>query len=313
MKARNKNQPLKLLLATSLQDDDYLWVAVERLQKRLGASVHIVNIVEISPWLSIHNDRFQDVDQLIKAVTDTAQDEILRRKGDLGENVTFETCLGDEVDEIIRVAVEKDMDAIVCGYHVQSGFIPAGFSTALSLMGHSPIPTLVIPKDCERCFAHESFKMLVADDLVADSSIEIDGAVDWATMLGNCQVNHLHIDDYTADFKSKMMAQVVEKEPQFKAQLKALRGELLKKMEDRGPYHTPALEASGGKYTYQLAEGEVFEELEKVNGEFDPDIVVFGRHKTVHRKPFHFGSVNFRYMMALKKPVLLFPRVEPQT
>ena len=62
-----------------------------------------------------------------------------------------------------------------------------------------------------------------------------------------------------------------------------------------------------GLFTYEsrVVVGDVFEGITSTEEDYSPDIVAFGRHKTLHRRPLGIGRVPFHAMLNLAVPILV--------
>jgi hypothetical protein len=67
------------------------------------------------------------------------------------------------------------------------------------------------------------------------------------------------------------------------------------------------VEENGGSYSAKVYFGEVTEQLARCVDEIKPDVVIFGRHELVHRKPFGIGKLPFYSMLNVGTPLIVAP------
>jgi hypothetical protein len=82
-----------------------------------------------------------------------------------------------------------------------------------------------------------------------------------------------------------------------------------RRVEERFAPYLEYLEASTGKYTADVVAGSARSQLSWVSQEFEPDLLVFGRHAALHHKPFALGRMPYREMLRLQRPMIVVPNI----
>ncbi len=287
-----------------------------------GKKLCLLHVVE--PWAEHpHSKVFGEVDNLwnvTQAVETNARELALSRLGEVALAVPPEIAVkkvvvgGKSVDMIC-----KEVESIgtclllVGGRHGNMKLLP-GLSTALSLMVASPVPLLVI--DTAKDFKYETkgMRFLLSDDLSEQSETAVEFTFDLAAALRNSEIHHVHVNGLSFDSLEAGLhtAAATSHTPlNSSASIDDVYNALLhsidKKMNARTLDQKDYLEAAGGTYVSQVTTGNVTEEIQKVAERVKPDITVFGRHHTLHTKPFFIGRVPFRSMLAQSGPILIVP------
>lgn len=217
---------------------------------------------------------------------------------------------GRAVPSLIAEARRSDSSLILVSTETHGRSpLPGGWSTALGLIKAAPLPVLVADHESDVDLAGP-LRMLVADDFTEACRSNIHNGVDLATRLGQCHVNHVHVHELPVGEFKKVYQSVWPGRKQAEEEWDRVHDDFLKKMEERAPLHTDRLEDSGGRYTCELECGEVEVGLDWISGRFEPDLMVFGRHRTLHRRPMHVGRVPFGWLFRQKGVFLILPEEE---
>ena len=288
-----------------------------------GKKLCLLHVVE--PWADHpHSKAFGEVDNLwnvTQAVETNARELALSRLGEVALSVPPEIAVkkvvvgGKSVDMIC-----KEVESIgtclllVGGRHSSMKFLPKGLSTALSLMVASPVPLLVIDTAKEFKFDTKGMRFLLSDDLSEHSETAVEFTFDLAAALRNSEIHHVHVNGLSFESLEAGLNTAaatshtpINSSASIDDVYSALLNSIDKKMNARALDQKDYLEASGGSYTSQVTTGNVSEEIQKVAERVKPDITVFGRHHTLHTKPFFIGRVPFRSMLNQSGPILIVP------
>lgn len=306
--------------------------AARDLAAKAGASLHLVAVLEdnavdvtaASPWIpSFH---WQDM-QLERLVEDTCALALANMKKQLAalQNGFQGSCkLSTEVvraeyaaSGILKEAAAQNASLIVLGAGVKADkYFTRGYSTPLTVMSESPIPVLVIGRNCERDFSKSRLRLLLADDLREQSASAMASALDWAASLqGGADVQQVHIEELSEQQMRRVLAQTI---PELRTtadhnklaedMIKALENSFLERLKQRVQGAEERLQKAGGTFHFEVRRcGDVRDELERSADQFDADIVVFSRHQKIHRRPFLVGRVTYQAMLSQKRGVMVVP------
>ncbi|MCD6306554.1 MAG: universal stress protein [Deltaproteobacteria bacterium] len=178
---------LKSILCTTDFSDfsSYALPYAIRLTREYNSKLYVCHVVDITPVAGYDEAMVNWVDQQ-KAVTEYAQDQLNQLVGDQPMDVVQLVLLGHPVDEITRLAREKDIDLVVAATHGRSGLkrVVLGSVTerlmqtlACPLMSiRSPGQGLELPSDQEIRME----RILVGCDFSADSLLAFQYALSLA-------------------------------------------------------------------------------------------------------------------------------------
>lgn len=288
---------------------------------RTGKPLHVVHVVE--PWHTRLAGRpLEPASPLwsaARAVEHNATAIASERLSQMAARhatelkVRTHVVVGKPATEIARMALDLNAALLVVGARLgDTAPRIAGLSTALTLMETSPVPVLVADARHAPVFPEHPLKILVADDLADDTEDAIAFAAAFAAAWRGAWVHHVHVNPLdretltdalqtaTAAARTNAGSTVADV---YDAYLETQGRCLLARADDQRPY----VEAAGGTYTTELATGSVRPQISEVFAVMHPDILVFGRHRAVHREPFFFGRMPVRAMLAHGKPVLVVP------
>jgi nucleotide-binding universal stress UspA family protein len=191
---------------------------------------------------------------------------------------------GSPFEMILDTAEEKNFDLIVMGRRGMSGVERAlvGSVTA-SVIAHSDRDVLVVPKDTSL----EWKNILLPTDGSRYSDVAVDKAMELASNYGS-GITAVSIVDVTDEFYSEAPVAVEE----------LIRN--AKRFVDN-----IAKRADGISTTTLVKEGESFEVITKLAGEFHSGIIVMGSHGRTGVKRFLIGNVTEKVIGYAPCPVLV--------
>lgn len=294
------------------------------LCRATGKKLCLLHVVE--PWADHphskafggEEDHFWNVTQ---AVETNARELALARLGEVGMEIPPDISVkkvvaGGKAVETICKEVESigTCMLLVGGNFSNMRFMPKGLSSALSLMVSSPVPLMVVDTERDQSINTSQLKFLLSDDLSEKSESAVEFTFDLATALGRCEIHHVHINGMTFDsLKAGLNTAAATSHTPLNSSASvddvynALITGIESKLSSRAASLRDYLEASGGSYYSEVATGNVSDEIGKVSEEVQADVIVFGRHHTLHTKPFFIGRVPFRSMLGQRKPVIIVP------
>jgi nucleotide-binding universal stress UspA family protein len=194
-------------------------------------------------------------------------------------------------------------------------FVLKGFSTALSLISDAPVPVLVIPGGVELDMSRRGLRILLADDLRPEREDARQAAFALAAVCPESKLLHVHVNPLSEQHLVRMLERTAASHPggsgarelSSKSLYKGARDELAARLESFGSPCRQTLTESGGRYESALLEGDVVESLERKMVEWDPEIIVFGRHHLAQRRSLLPGQLPFRTMLSQKRAIMVAP------
>jgi nucleotide-binding universal stress UspA family protein len=234
---------------------------------------------------------------------------------ELETKVETSIVVGQAAQVALSDAVVSGASIIVTGAANRSHrFVPKGLSTALTLMAESPTPVLVVKEGSQLNLSGESLNIVVADDLSDNCERAVLAAFDLAVGLGDTDLHHIYANSLTM----QNFALNVEKLRELRKDdsstdisptdlWEKTRSSIRERLRLRAPGRELFLEAAGGHYWPEIKDGSVESALEKVIDSASPELIVFGRHHSFHRRPFAVGKVPFYFMMSIERPILVVP------
>jgi nucleotide-binding universal stress UspA family protein len=222
------------------------------------------------------------------------------------------------VDELSRTHA----DAVVVGVD-RRGYttFTEGVSTAISLMHAASVPVLAVGASRPVDFRKPCFRILVADDLEPATAAAVDAAFALASTIGaDARVRQMHVhgdlreilEDSAATSWAELKDAVRGDETPA---MRAVETEMARRYDERAarlaqrgePWRDRAAQI-GVKIACDVRTGRVAEELHEAVTEFEPDLLVFGRHKALRARPFLIGRMPFRGMLHEQRAVLMVPQ-----
>ena len=229
-----------------------------------------------------------------------------------------EVVSGDTADAIIAYAKLHRANLIVTTAGPRNyRFVPTALSTSMTLMAEAPLPVLIMSQERRVDFKAPSFRLMLADDLEPSTSEAARRTFELAAHLDGSVVRHLHVHgdfrelirDSWLDWTSRYPALTSGAESP-EALLDAEYHARLDKLAAQGlPYRDRAIEA-GVTVQTDVRLGRVQEQIDDAIKEFDPHLLVFGRHRLFRTRPFLMGRMPTHAMLAGRRSVLLVPPAE---
>ncbi len=178
---------LKSILCTTDFSDfsNYAVPYAIRLTKAFRAKLYVCHVIDVTPIAAYDGAVVQWVDQQ-KAVTEYAQDQLNRLVGETSLDVEQVVILGHPVDDITRLAREKEIDIVIAATHGRSGLKRMVLGSVTERLVQSlPCPLLSIRSPEKELPAAldmeiEMKKILVGCDFSADSLLAFEYALSLA-------------------------------------------------------------------------------------------------------------------------------------
>ena len=294
------------------------------MAQKTGINLRLVHVCD--PWLSYiytHSLGYHTTLGDVSAAIETSTVEIASNRLDevinqLGSGVTVEK----NVISSGSVAESLAADALVSGTWLTlmsfrgkaNWLMPAGWSTALALMHASDTPVMIVPEDAKLDLSKNSLELLLADDLVDTSQPAVEFGFDLARRLPSLKINHLHVCGVTAENLGAALEQAIatshstiSNDVSSDSLLKDIDMRLANSMQQRAAEYLSQLDQGSKRYQTTIRNGEVREELNRMVEKSDPDLLVFGRHQSFHRKPFLLGRIPFHVMLSQGRAVVMVP------
>lgn len=314
------------------EEANQLLVAAVALAVKSGAQLHLVTVLEegalditaAAPWLPQYHWRDMRLDTIKEASQKLAVANFEKQLSALAaafrgpcEITTRLVSAQYAALGIMAEAVSTQATMIVLGAGVKADkYFTRGYSTPLAVMSESPVPVLVIGRNCTRDFTHDRIRILIADDLREHTAHAMASALDWAASLKNAaDVLQVHIEEMSEKDMRRLLGQTAT-EMRSTADHAKLADDLVKaldqafyeRLKQRVQGAEERLKQSGGTFRFELKRCEnVREELERVADAFGADMIVFGRHQKVYRRPFLVGRVTYQAMLSQNRGVMLIP------
>lgn len=249
-------------------------------------------------------------DESLKASQDRLRHLISEHLHDV--SVQQDVILGYPLDCIRSHAKSIGAELIVVGgISTDYKFVPQGLSTVLGLFADAPCPVLALPKENPGHWEKGRLKALLSDDLTPNTEEAVMVGYEWAAALGNVDLLHLHVNQMTKrDLKVALeSAAAAAHTPQGVLNVDTVwRGavnSIETALQNRAPGRQHLIEARGGALKTSVLDGDPAEAVLKRADQEDADVLIFGRHRTWHIKPFTMGRMPFHSMLKSGRPVLI--------
>ena len=117
-----------------------------QLTEPFDAAVTVLNVVEVNDgWLKIGTNEFPVLDEQLRESTRLRLADFARENGG-ASSWRFVTCLGNSVEEIVRAAVELEVDVVVIATRGLTGLKHAVIgSTAEAVVRRAPCAVWIVP------------------------------------------------------------------------------------------------------------------------------------------------------------------------
>jgi nucleotide-binding universal stress UspA family protein len=284
--------------------------------------VHATKAIVDGPWTA-HLPREYSMPGMARRVESLAVEAAQERLSSIAANVpkdirvTTNVVVDSVQDGIISDAVANRASFILTATSRLTGSSMFHvFSEALSVASNSPIPVMVCNEHTpENVFEKANLKILLTDDLESHSSAAINGTYELVEALPGSYVNHLHvhgglfdnISDSVTEFLAKAWKNINPKNPEAEDVLAKEFENRRQVLEERGRPLEELVGKEGGYFNRTIATGKISEEIINQAEIFQADIVVMGRHKTLHRKPFSIGRVPVESIAGQNRMILICP------
>jgi len=293
------------------------------LCRRTGMRLRLISAVEVDQFSSLQESPYDMFDftvigrSLGECLRAQAEDELkaLAAKLDVGTPVTTSVVVSKPAQAILSEATVSGAHFIITGAAKGSHqFVPKGMSTALSLMMDSTLPVMVVSNACNLDLTLDRHKILVADDLSQSSERAVLAAFDLAAALGHTDVHHVHVNALNIETFATGAQELIRehgsglyKDLGPTEMWDEVQRHLNERMRRRVPNRIQSLDLTEGQYYSEVRNGAVESELERAIEEAGADILVFGRHHAIHRRPFAIGRVPFHFMLSQDRALIVIP------
>ena len=313
-----------IAVAISLDDAAPLLEAAGQLALKSNMGLHLIHIAQ-PPFVGLTKSLVNldfiagDTLRLIEAESLMNAESKLRelsRSLPTGVSCSTKVIVNRSISEaVLAEATVVGSKLLMCAAGKGNySYMPRGFSTALSLMANATIPVLAV-KDGVPCSLNaDPFKSLIADDLRETGELAAKFAVNWARSMSGVAIQHIHVHglgrkEFETSVYSSLATMQVPLTPSL--DLTSIYDELVKNLEQSLKARSKSLEGDvaklQGSYQTALLTGPVTEKIAENAESFGASLIVFGRHNTIHRKPFGIGTVPYRAMLQQKAPILVVP------
>lgn len=328
---RFRGKQHSILVAIKFDDSQTALMKVaEGLALRTGLRLRCVHVLESKPESTL--GRYYPGELYFSRLTyarqrqliQDAEDRLTSLQKELNPSLAVETAvhLGHAAQLLMADASTQRVSCILSAHHVNAKrFLPKGFSTSLTLLAEAPVPVLSLPVGSLLFTPGERLRVLLADDLRESCEKAVAVACELVAGLENAELLHAHIysekqedleewsdfagellfaRDYAASRPLDERALVSHLETKFHA--------LLGQRLEKTAFGRAAKAAEfNNSYRRVLATGSVLEQLSKLVSEIAPDLIIFGRHHLIHRRPLSLGKMPFYAMLGLNQAILSVP------
>ncbi len=190
----------------------------------------------------------------------------------------------------------------------------SGFSTALAVLNASSVPVLVLDSQAPARLSDRLATLMIADDLGPSGRAASQFGIEMAIALGNTSLNHVHVNGVRPEVLEAAVTSAVATshtpaDPKLSATklFQSLLDNLAAALQERLEPNRDLLMRFDCSYSASVVTGDVVDEMAKIAETVRPDVLIFGRHRTIHTQPFFLGRVPFKAMLKLRRPVLVVP------
>lgn len=326
---RFKGQEEKIILAVSLEGDEHSLVkAALDFAARTDMTLRLVHICE--PWKGRHLAATYPGEYLSSHISQLADEKRLRdaekRMADFVDSIDTSLPLesgvifGHAAQGIYAEALTQRASLIMCAtQHAQEWVLMKGFSTALDLLSRSTIPVLVMPNGADARFSEDRWTILAADDLSEGSRDALGVASELAYNLGGSRFIHFtafeqekkDLKSFAAHVLEMMASDQLEHNAEFSKDtvIQETRNRVSREQKQRLGFVSNLLATHNGDYMQCITFGNALREIKQCVNRENPTLLVFGKHETIHRKPFAIGKVPFYAIFQIRVPVMVVPAI----
>ncbi|MBC7530789.1 MAG: universal stress protein [Oligoflexus sp.] len=302
-------------LDLSDEEDKLLGTAVS-LAKKTGSRLLLVHAVQpfqtyasagddrVLPYEAFEQETYhagvEEAEQRLNAIRDRLPPELV---------IDIRVCRDFPENALDSVADEVEASLIVCGIRVHQNKESSwygGMSTALSLMGSSKFPVMILPLNTAIDFTTREHNILVADNLQEEGLYALKAALGLCRSIAYKQLIHLHvkktsyreINETVDKIRLAMIEGKLPSNPDFETEvyLKQIKNDLKAQMGDRLEMADKDF-AQGLHWSPRVRFGQPIEELQHLVRESKPDILVFGKHHFFRPKGLVLGKVPYQAMI----------------
>lgn len=290
------------------------------LCRRTGKKLHLLHVVE--PWhaaarpLEADTPLFRASEAVEARARARAERHLQELAGGVaGLSVKQTVLVGKPAEKIGKEAAHTGSCLLIVGANSrQRRFLPTGYSTALSLMVTASVPVMSIDTTTTPRLPDRDLNLLLADDLSPQSEAAVAFAFDFAAAFGRATLHHLHINGLTLEgLRSGLETAaaaghtMLDSDRAVGSVFEAVMAQYHEELRLRAAGLRDYLDAAGGVYQATVRSGQVRAELAAFVDANDPDVLVFGRHQSVHTRPFFLGRLPYGAMLSFQRPVIVVP------
>jgi nucleotide-binding universal stress UspA family protein len=320
---RGEDESVVAAVAFDEHSDAVIESAVE-LCRRTHMALRLVHVCQpeegnsyLLPYFA-HAERRRLEEYLGKSAQSLAQQRLEDLAARIPASIKRElrVMTGDPAEWINADAVSYGASMIVIGVgKSRSRFVPQSWSTALSLMSQARLPVLVVDRAVPLKFDPQKRPViLLADDLSDHSQKMIAVGFDIAMALKQSDVHHVHASALTEDaISAAVEASIsnsdhpVENTLSGSAMHAMIMAQIRSNMESRAGTIKSLFEVADCRYHSEVLVGDVRDSLKACAEKLRPELLIFGRHHQIHRRPFLIGRVPFHAMVSQNRPVMIIP------
>lgn len=310
-----------------VNSNEVLYSLASDLAEKANAKIHLVHAVVLQSdgsWGSYLPGEFS-TPELIKEAEEVATNhasdalDALCKKFPANIQTSFSVLLGDPTFVLLNEAKDKNASLIMVGTgDLKANRLMKEFSTAISIAAQSTIPVMITGGSDENLFKKDSVSYLLADDLTDHSLSAVKELLPFTQIIKASNLHHVHVHgglfdnvhDSIIEFMAKNWKALNPDDPSPEAMLLAEQKNRHDALNKRGEQLKESVTSKGGIYQSHFLLGNPKNELHDFIKENDLDILVFGRHKLAHLKPFSVGKVPLRSVIEENKVILVLPPKE---
>lgn len=284
--------------------------------------VHALDLLRFRPWLVDVGERLElsDLERLTTEAArheaEAALEEVARR---LRQNDDVSIAAIDAggmtvADALASAAAAGDAVMIVAGaLTARPRLLQSGLTTLFGLVSRSPLPVLVLGEESAVDFSRSEMRILLADDLSPDCDEAVRTAFALATAAGTARLVHVHVLGKPAEHSEtlrrvqSLLARVLERDIEHDEVVEGILAKRRAQLAARAETYLTELRAAGGSYETRLVTGSPAERLADVAAEVDADLVIVGRHRSVHLHPLSMGQVPLVELLGLRAATIVVP------
>ncbi len=297
------------------EEEDKLIRSVVSLAKRTGSSLVFVHAAQpFRSYAPLGEDLVLPYDAFEEESYHSHSEEAQQRLYALRDRLPAELVIDIEVlrdypeNALESVAEKVGASLIVAGMRSRNddASIYEGMSTALSLMGSSKFPVMILPLGTEIDFSSHQHRVLVADNLKEEGLLALSAALAFCRSLNIKNLAHLHvrktsyrdINSTVEKIKLAMIEGRVPVNPEFEREvyLKQIKDEVKNLLKLRFENSDPEF-AKGIHWTPRVRFGHPARELHEATRDAGADILIFGKHHFLRPKGLVFGKIPYAAMI----------------